>query len=126
MPVKQQKESLSFVRVKFLNAQKIIEELKSISRAIVEEDSNVAGIYLFGSLVKNSYAPGSDADVLVLLKEDNRRFIDRIPHYAKFFLDVSVPVEVFPYTEKEIKKMLQKDNYFINRIWKEKISLIER
>lgn len=126
MPVRQQKESLSSVKVRFLDAPKIIEELKAISREIVEKDRNIIGIYLFGSLVKNNYSLGSDADILVLLEKDSRRFIDRIPHYAKLFLDISIPVEVFPYTEEEIKKMLCEENHFIKNIWKEKIILSER
>ena len=124
MPVKQQKESLGSVKVKYLNGSMIINELKSISKDMVNKNDNILEIYLFGSLCKETYSPGSDADILLILKEDPRRIIDRIFEYMKYFLHASVAVDVFPYTKTEINNLLSEGNSFINRIWKEKIKLV--
>ncbi|MEW5706428.1 MAG: hypothetical protein AB1743_06480 [Actinomycetota bacterium] len=47
----------------------------------------------------------SDADLLIVLKDSKVRFIDRIPHFLFLFLDAPIPVDVFPYTEEEIKRV---------------------
>mgnify|MGYP003860550799 CR=1 FL=1 len=45
----------------------------------------------------------SDADLLIVLKDSKVRFIDRTPHFL--FLDAPIPVDVFPYTKEEIKRV---------------------
>lgn len=62
-------------------------------------------VALFGSLVKGDYGPGSDADVLVILRRDERRFIDRQDEFLIHFSGVGVPVDVFPYTLEEIERL---------------------
>jgi hypothetical protein len=45
--------------------------------------------------------PGSDADILIILKSDDRPFMDRFADWPdKFSLDF--PVEIFPFTENEL------------------------
>jgi hypothetical protein len=57
-------------------------------------------------------------------KEDARRFTDRIPEFLTHFSGVGLPVEVFPYTIKEIMEM--KEVGFIKNIQRGKIVLGER
>jgi predicted nucleotidyltransferase len=54
--------------------------------------------------VKGDYVPGSDADVLVILETDPSPFMDRIMEFGRWFADVDIGVEVFPYTREEIAK----------------------
>lgn len=122
----QQKKLSSFVKVRFINAPKLIEELKSISGHILQRDENVLGIYLFGSLSDDTYVPMSDADILIVLKKENRRFIDRMPEFLRYFLKVSVATDVFPYTKKEIEEMIFNGNTFLTTIWRKKKVLAER
>ena len=126
MPVKQQKKLSNSVKIKFFNACKIIEELKLISQDILKEDSNVIGIYLFGSIIRETYVPGSDADILIVLKDDKRRVKDRIPKFLRYFLSASIATDIFPYTEKELNDMISSNNSFITNIWREKIVLTEK
>ncbi len=88
---------------RFLNKEKIVDALKKIAGRMAEKP-NVRGVYLFGSLVEGVYTPKSDADILVVLKADERNPRDRIPEYLRYFLDAPIPVDVFPFTEKEIAK----------------------
>ena len=54
--------------------------------------------------MKGDYVPGSDADVLVILEADSRPFMERSPEFRRWFLDVPIDVEVFPYTRDEMAK----------------------
>ena len=77
-------------------------------------------------MAKGTYVPGSDADIVVVLKEDKRRIIDRIPEFARPFLHASVPTDLFPYTRREIEDQISGGNLFVRALWNEKIVLAER
>ncbi|MBI2252106.1 MAG: nucleotidyltransferase domain-containing protein [Armatimonadetes bacterium] len=106
-------KSLSGVKVKFVNKEEIIFKLKEISAKILKKNSQVKTILLFGSYVNNTYTPYSDVDILIVLKESNESILERIPHFQREFLDSPAPVEIFPYTEKELLRMKQEKNFFI-------------
>jgi len=74
---------------------------------IGRKNPNVKKIILFGSLAEKRAVPGSDADILIILKHDNKRFIDRIKEWLEEF-KIDFPIEVFPYTEKEIENPIAK------------------
>ena len=81
-------------------------------------------VLLFGSRARGDWGLRSDADVLVILKESQHtRFFDRIPRYLDLFSKVSLPVDVFPYTEEELERMKKKGNKLILRALKEGILL---
>ncbi|MBW1848207.1 MAG: nucleotidyltransferase domain-containing protein, partial [Deltaproteobacteria bacterium] len=126
MQLNQQEKSSSSVKVRYLNASEIIVSLKSIAVHILDMNKNVSGVYLFGSLSKNNYSAGSDADILIVLKKDKRRVIDRIPEFLRCFLDVPISIDIFPYTEDEIQEMIVNDNRFASQLWNEKKILAVR
>lgn len=112
------------VKVRFLNREKILSKLTILAKKLLALENNVVEVSLFGSLARGNYAPGSDADVLIILREDSRSFVDRIPEFLTYFSDVGVPVEVFPYTQEELNKMA--DRNFFKAAQKEKIILVSR
>ncbi|MCX5885331.1 MAG: nucleotidyltransferase domain-containing protein [Proteobacteria bacterium] len=112
------------VKVKFLNRDEVFPRLATCAKQLLASKPDVLEVSLFGSFVRGNYAPGSDADIFILLKKDQRRFIDRIPEFLDHFPGVGVPIEVFPYTIEEIEKM--EDQGFIKTIQKEKITLDSR
>lgn len=121
-----QKKSSIFVNQRFLNKDLAISELKKRAERIKTKDKNIREISLFGSLSREDFSRFSDADILIILEKDQReRIVDRIPEYLKLFLDAPMPVDIFPYTEKEIKNLLAEGNRFIKRIMNEKIVLAE-
>lgn len=67
----------------------------------MEARPDVLGVYLFGSLAEGRAVPGSDADVLVLLKQSQRRWLDRPLEFWDHFVDCGIGVELFCYTEEE-------------------------
>lgn len=94
-------ESLNSVKAFWLEQEKLVEEIYKVARGMGKEDANILKIILFGSLAEKRGVPGSDADILIILKRDDKPFMDRIIEWSeKFSLDF--PIEVFPYTEKEL------------------------
>lgn len=82
-----------------------IRELTRLARALAAVRPEVADVVLFGSLATGLAAPGSDADLLIVLRDSADRFPQRIPVYAPFFDAAPLPCEVFPYTLAEIERM---------------------
>ena len=115
---------MSGVRVRFLNRDDVLPRLVSLARRLLESRADVLQVSLFGSLARGNHAPGSDADLFVLLEKDTRRFIERVPEFLKHFSGIGLPIEVFPYTLEEISEM--QDDFFLKTIQREKIVLAER
>lgn len=119
-------ESLPTARVSFLDGPAALEALRRLAQGVLARHPEVDAVVLFGSLARGDYAPGSDADLLVVLKADERRFIDRIPDYLRQFLDAPVPPEVFPYTREEMDRMRASGNRFVERALREGVVLARR
>ncbi len=120
-----QKKFCGSVSITFLDRERAIEEIQECARKLQEKDNNIAAIALFGSLARAEATPSSDADILVILKQHfQKRWFDRIPEYSDMFSNTSLPTEVFPYTIREIHKMM-KQTGFIQTVIKEAIPLID-
>ncbi len=115
---------MSGVRVRFLDRDEVLVRLKSLVGELAAARPEILEVSLFGSLVRGNYGPGSDADLFILLKEDRRRFTDRMGDFLAHFSGAEIPVEVFPYTEEEVSQM--EGNGFIRTIRREKLVLFER
>jgi predicted nucleotidyltransferase len=98
---------------RFLNRKAVVESLRDIARKIARSDKKVDQIYLFGSMSTNDAGLHSDADLLIVLKEDNRPMLERLDEYLIKFSDGPIPVDTFVYTKEELKKALQEGNSFI-------------
>ncbi|WP_292346702.1 MULTISPECIES: nucleotidyltransferase domain-containing protein [unclassified Methanoregula] len=75
---------------------------------ILRTDPNVQRIVLFGSFAEGRAVPGSDVDILIVLKADPRRFVDRIRHFLDAFSEIGIAADVFPYTTDELDNPLVK------------------
>jgi predicted nucleotidyltransferase len=122
--LRQHQESMNGVKVRFLNRDEILQNLTRLAKQLLSIRRDILEVSLFGSLARGNYAPGSDADILILLKEDSRKFMDRIPEFLDHFSGVGLPIEVFPYTIEEVSAM-EKEG-FIKTIQKEKVILDTR
>lgn len=92
-------------RAKFLDKKKVIASLSRLATKAKAENRNILRIVLFGSVACDAYTGTSDADLLIVLRRSNLRFLDRIPKYSLLFLDAPLAVDVFPYTESEIRRV---------------------
>lgn len=62
-------------------------------------------IVLFGSLAQGRVTPGSDADLLIVLTESDKPFLERLVEWAEK-IKIDFPVEVFTYPQKELNTPL--------------------
>lgn len=100
------RRSSGSVRIAWLDRERAIAELAEGARALVAEDPRVLAVGLFGSLARREALPRSDADILIALSSHPlARWFDRIPEYADAFAHTSLPVEPFPYTLDELRRL---------------------
>jgi len=112
-------ESLNSVKIFWLDQERLRAELTRTAQRIGSGDENIVKIILFGSLAENRGVPGSDADILIVLKRADEPFLQRIEVWsAKFSVDF--PIELFPYAEDEL------DNPIVQEAIKKGITLFAR
>ena len=106
-----------FVRINYFNKEAVEKALKKYLKELEEGHPEIKKVILFGSFVRGESVPGSDIDLLIILRESKYPFLERIPPYlpSKF----PVGVDVFPYTEEEIEKMKAEGNFFIKKALEE-------
>lgn len=99
-----QKYSYGGATLWVLDIKTAVENIRSVAQKLISEHPEVIKVVLFGSLADGTAVPGSDADVLLVLKDSQKqRWIDRIDDYLDYFLDIGIGVDLFPYTEDEIE-----------------------
>jgi hypothetical protein len=99
------------VSITWFDAPRVREELLRSVRELTREHPEIQRVVLFGSLAAGRPVPGSDADLLVILEDSDRPFLDRIPLYVP--AGCSVGVDVFPYTVRELEAMQAAGNAFL-------------
>ena len=112
------------VKVSFLEAEPIIAKLKERARELLTSHPQVLEVGLFGSLVRGDYGPGSDADLLLILEADPRRWIDRMAEFHESFSGLGIAIDVFPYTVEEIEAM--QDSGLVKTALAERVVLARR
>ena len=115
-----QEQSSSSVRVIFADKRKVLRALRECASKL-KGRAEVEKVGLFGSYATDTYGPASDVDLLIILKESSKVFLDRIPDYVPDNLVVSC--DVFPYTSAEIEKMKREGNSWIRHVLKEVVWL---
>ncbi len=69
-------------------------------------------VIVFGSFARGDTHELSDLD-LIVIKETNERFFDRIHRVRDACLDIDVDVQPFVYTPAELEEMLSMGNSFL-------------
>lgn len=129
MPFVVEKRSYDSVTVFWLNRQEAVRRLREAAAELVERRPEVESVHLFGSLAEGRALPGSDADVLIVLRAastarsepaeaetaragaagpeartEPARWLDRPAAYQPFFEGVGLPVDIVCYTRAEIER----------------------
>jgi predicted nucleotidyltransferase len=120
-----QKRSSDSVKVTFFNYDVCMKRLRESANKLKKQNPHVTSVKLFGSMIRGDFIPGSDADILIVLDDDPRRNMDRIPEFQEAFTDVPIPVDIFPLTQSELEKSLQAGQFFIKSLWEEGVSLVD-
>lgn len=119
------KQSSSTVKVRFVDRAEVLSALRRLARHLAEQVPAVEEVLLFGSFAEGNWSARSDADVLVVLREDAEPLEPRMLRFAPYFWEAPVETEVFPYTRAEVEKMKREGNRFLLRALDTGISLLE-
>ena len=112
-------KSSGSVKIFSLDRDEVLNALAERSRKLLSERDEVLRIVLFGSFARGDYAPGSDADIAIIV---NRRLCntpDRTAPYQPYFTGLTVPVDILAFSNDEWSDRLSAGNHFIRRIDRE-------
>lgn len=112
------------VRVRYFDRDAARRAVVEHVRALALRHPEIEEVILFGSLAAGTPAPGSDADLLIVLSRSDLPFLARIPAYLPAGLPVAV--DVFPYTREELERMAAEGNPFIRSALSAGIHLFRR
>lgn len=113
--------SSASVQVFWLNRPETLKRLQKAVTNLTDRHPEIEQVVLFGSLARGDAVPGSDADLLVILRESELPFLERCVHYRP--AGVGVGVDVFAYTETELGTMLAEGNTFVTQALREGITI---
>jgi len=114
-------KSSNSVRVVFADKANVLRQLKDYAKSIKRKHPEVERVGFFGSYANNTYGPASDVDLLIILQQSSKRFLDRIPDFLPE--NLSICCDVFPYTREEIDRMRKESNSWIRHVLKEVVWL---
>lgn len=93
------------VRVFRLDRTGVVARLDSAAGRLMAAQPEVLQITLFGSLARGDAAPGSDADLLIIVRDGAARFLERAVALSPYFDGVGVGCDLFVYTESEVSRL---------------------
>ena len=105
------------VRTFFADRERVVRELRKWVAGLKRRRPDVEKVGLFGSYATDTYGVRSDADLLIVLRDSDRAFRDRISDLLPD--GVSVPCDVFPYTATELERLGAEGSPWINHILEE-------
>jgi len=98
-----QRRSYGSVKVFWLDKDLLRKKIQKAARRILSTNSNVEKVILFGSLAEDKATAFSDADILIVVKDSAKRFIDRSIDFTPYFQNIGIEVDLFVYTRKELE-----------------------
>lgn len=114
--------SSASVQVFWLNREETLQRLRKAVMELTARYPEIERAILFGSLARGDAVPGSDADLLLILRESELPFPERSIRYWP--ADVGVGVDVFAYTREELEALLEADNSFVAQALREGITFV--
>lgn len=102
-PSVMRRRSFGSVTVFWLDRNLLKRRLAAAAQRLGMEHETVTQVVLFGSVAADRAVPSSDADVLIVVRDSTERLIDRAPAFHGYFGEIGVGVDLFVYTEPEIR-----------------------
>ena len=118
------KKSYGSVQVTWLDRPAVLEATRKAVQNLAENKPEIQRVVLFGSMARGDAVPGSDVDLLIVVSKSRRPFLDRISWYRP--AGIPIGVDVFAYTERELKHMQREGNPFLKSATDEGIVLFDR
>jgi predicted nucleotidyltransferase len=94
---------LHSVEIKSVDAARVRRCMDQYATELLATNPAVQEIVVFGSFAEDTYAPGSDLDVFIVLSAAQKRPRDRIPDFLR--TGFPVPIDVFPFTGAEMAEL---------------------
>jgi predicted nucleotidyltransferase len=117
-----QEKSYGSVKVLWLNKEALDKNLESAIEALVREKTEVGEVWAFGSYSENKITAYSDLDILLIVNQSKKRFIDRPEGFLDYFQNVGLGVDLFIYTPEELNAGIP----WLNQILKQGRCLFRR
>ena len=96
--------SFSSVVVKSVDVAVVRRAVDDHATRLLAQRDDVEEIVVFGSFTKGTHAPGSDIDLLVVLKWSDQSVRDRVPGLLPGAFPVGI--DLLPYTRKELERLV--------------------
>jgi len=112
------------VQVFWLDRGETLKRIQKAARELSGRHPEIEQVALFGSLARGDAVPGSDADLLVVLRESDLSFLERSAKYRP--AGVGIGIDVFAYTQDEVDAMLASGNAFLAQALREGITLVNK
>lgn len=87
--------------------EEVIGALRSYVSRLLELNIPLASAVLFGSRARGDWLMESDIDLLLILRQSNARFIDRIGELSRYWSG-KWSLELFPYTISEVVELINR------------------
>jgi len=113
------------VKITWFDYEAVWTAVRCFAQELLQQFSEVEEVRVFGSLVRRECVPGSDVDLLLVLRESSEPFHHRISRYLPR-RPMPVAVDVFPYTLDELQQMLADGNHFLRQAMQESVPLARR
>lgn len=104
---------MSSVRVRSPDWAAVYAGLQAWASELIESDSSALGVLLYGSLARGDHAPGSDADLIVVVESSPHEPRQRAAHLAALRLPICH--EVVVYTADEFRRLQEEGSFFVVR-----------
>jgi uncharacterized protein len=114
------------VRVFRLNQEVVLSRLRSASARLIRERVEVVQVWLFGSLARGAARPGSDADLLIVVRDGAGPFLERAQTLAPYFSGAGVGRDLVVYTESEARQLSTDRSSLVSIAAAEGVLLAER
>jgi UTP:GlnB (protein PII) uridylyltransferase len=105
------------VQVFWLNRPEILNRLQSAVKELTRRHPEIEQVVLFGSLARGEAVPGSDADLLLVLRESREPFLERSARYRP--AEVGIGLDLIVYTQQELAELQAQGNALVAQALKE-------
>lgn len=116
-------KSFDSVQIFWLDRPEILGRLQSAVQDLVSRHPEIEQVVLFGSLARGDAVPGSDIDLLLVLRHSEEPFLDRSIRYRP--AEVGVAIDLVVYTRQELDQLLADGNAFVAQALKEGLVLFK-
>jgi uncharacterized protein len=112
------------VSIFWLDQEKVRTCLAQAITRLATTHPEIEEVWLFGSLARGDAVPGSDADLLIVLRDSQVPFLDRSARYQPDFCGLGV--DVLAYTRAELASLAAEGRFLLQQAKAEGMSLFRR